>query len=264
MLHSYPIPRSWTMSNSQPDKQTEGVRLQKVLAAAGLGSRRACEELIAEGRVAVDGKVVRGQGMRVDPQTAVVSVDGSRVNVREDLTYLALNKPRGVLSTMSDPEGRPTVGDYVAERSERLFHVGRLDAETEGLLLLTNDGELAHRLTHPSFEVPKTYLAEVAGPIPRSLGRRLRDGIELEDGFVAVDSFDVVDVAAGRAVVELVLHEGRNHLVRRLLEAVDHPVSRLVRTAIGPVLLGHQRQGTVRKLNQREIGDLHALVTATK
>ncbi len=248
------------MSNSQPDKQTDGIRLQKVLAAAGLGSRRACEELIDAGRVSVDGKVVRSQGMRVDPQTAVVSVDGSRVNVREDLVYLALNKPQGVLSTMSDPEGRPTVGDYVAERSQRLFHVGRLDVETEGLLLLTNDGDLAHRLTHPSFGVPKTYLAEVPGPIPRSLGKRLRDGVELEDGMIAVDSFAVVDVAAGRAVIELVLHEGRNHLVRRLLEAVEHPVSRLVRTAIGPVKLGHQRQGTVRKLSQHEIGQLHALV----
>lgn len=248
------------MSNSQPEKQTEGIRLQKVLAAAGLGSRRACEELIAEGRVAVDGKTVREQGLRVDPLTAVVSVDGSRVNVRDDLVYLALNKPRGVLSTMSDPEGRPTVGDYVAERSQRLFHVGRLDAETEGLLLLTNDGELAHRLTHPSFGVPKTYLAEVAGPIPRALGRRLRAGVELEDGLVVVDSFQVVDVASGRAVVELVLHEGRKHVVRRLLEAVDHPVSRLVRTAVGPVVLGHQRQGTVRRLNQKEIGDLHGLV----
>jgi len=251
------------MSQSQPEKQTDGVRLQKVLAAAGLGSRRACEALIAAGRVAVDGRVVREQGLRVDPDKAAVTVDGSRVNVRADLVYLALNKPRGVLSTMSDPEGRPTVGDYVAERSQRLFHVGRLDAETEGLLLLTNDGELAHRLTHPSFEVPKTYLADVAGPIPRSLGRRLRAGIELEDGFVKVDSFAVVDVAAGRAVVEVMLHEGRNHLVRRLLTAVDHPVSRLVRTAIGPVKLGHQRQGTVRKLNQREIGELHALVTST-
>src|SRR5215203_5609634 len=210
------------MSHSQPEKQTEGLRLQKVLAAAGLGSRRACEELIAAGRVAVDGRTVREQGMRVDPGTAEVTVDGSRVNVRSDLVYLALNKPRGVLSTMSDPEGRPTVGDYVAERSQRLFHVGRLDAETEGLLL--------------------------------------RAGVELEDGPVAVDSFAVVDVAAGRAVVELVLHEGRNHVVRRLLAAVDHPVSRLVRTAVGPVLLGHQRQGTVRRLNQKEIGDLHALV----
>jgi 23S rRNA pseudouridine2605 synthase len=248
------------MSQSQPEKQTEGIRLQKVLAAAGLGSRRACEELIAAGRVSVDGKVVREQGMRIDPRTAYVSVDGSRVNVRDDLVYLALNKPRGVLSTMSDPEGRPTVGDYIAERSQRLFHVGRLDADTEGLLLLTNDGDLAHRLTHPSFGVRKTYLAEVPGPIPRDLGRRLRSGVDLEDGPVKVDSFKIVDVASGRAVVELVLHEGRKHIVRRLLAAVDHPASRLVRTAVGPVLLGHQRQGTVRRLNQKEIGDLHALV----
>jgi 23S rRNA pseudouridine2605 synthase len=247
----------------EPDSLTDvpgGIRLQKVLAAAGVGSRRHCEEMIGAGRVEVDGEIVRRFGARVDPQTQVIRVDGRRIPSREDLVYLALNKPQGVLSTMSDPEGRPTVGDYVADRSQRLFHVGRLDAETEGLLLLTNDGDLAHRLTHPSFGVPKTYLAEVPGPIPRSLGKRLKDGIELEDGMIAVDSFAVVDVAAGRAVVELVLHEGRNHLVRRLLEAVEHPVSRLVRTAIGPVKLGHQRQGTVRKLSQHEIGQLHAMV----
>jgi len=248
------------MSHSQPEKQTAGIRLQKVLAAAGFGSRRACEELIAAGRLSLDGRTVREQGVRIDPRTAVVAVDGSRINVRDDLVYLALNKPRGVLSAMSDREGRPTVGDYVAERELRLFHVGRLDADTEGLLLLTNDGELAHRLTHPSFGVQKTYLAEVPGPIPRDLGRRLRAGVQLEDGRVAVDSFKVVDVASGRAVVEVVLHEGRKHLVRRLLAAVDHPVSRLVRTAVGPVQLGHQRQGTVRRLNQKEIGDLHAAV----
>jgi 23S rRNA pseudouridine2605 synthase len=248
------------MSRSQPEQQTNGVRLQKVLAAAGLGSRRACEELIAAGRVNVDGRVVREQGLRVDPATAVVTVDGARLNVREDLVYLALNKPRGVLSTMSDPEGRPTVGDYVAERPERLFHVGRLDADTEGLLLLTNDGGLAHRLTHPSFGVQKTYLAEVPAPVPRTLGRRLRAGIELEDGLVRVDSFRIVDLASGRAVVEVVLHEGRNHVVRRLLAEVGHPPSRLVRTAVGPVQLGHQRSGTVRRLNQREIGGLHKLV----
>ena len=254
---------------NHPDEKPDGVRLQKVLAQAGVASRRAAEELIAAGRVSVDGKVVREMGRRVDPETAVVHVDGGRISLRDDVVHLALNKPFGMLSTMADDQGRPCVGDLIMERAElinragRLFHVGRLDAETEGLLLLTNDGELAHRLTHPSFEVPKTYVAEVAGPIPRALGRRLREGIELEDGFVAVDSFAVVDVAAGRAVVELVLHEGRNHLVRRLLEAVDHPVSRLVRTAIGPVKLGHQRQGTVRKLTQHEIGDLHAMGTTT-
>src|SRR5918994_2023538 len=233
------------MSHSQPEKQTEGLRLQKVLATAGLGSRRACEELIAAGRVSVDGKTVREQGMRIDPRTAYVSVDGSRVNVRDDLVYLALNKPRGVLSTMSDPEGRPTVGDYIAERSQRLFHVGRLDADTEGLLLLTNDGDLAHRLTHPSFEVAKTYLAEVPGPIPRTMGRRLRAGVELEDGPAAVDSFAVVDVAAGRAVVEIVLHEGRKHVGGRPLAAGGTPVSRLVRTAVGPVGRGAGSGGSI-------------------
>jgi 23S rRNA pseudouridine2605 synthase len=248
------------MSNSQPEKQTDGIRLQKVLAAAGLGSRRACEEMIAAGRVAVDGKTVREQGMRVDPQTAVVSVDGSRVNVREDLVYLALNKPRGVLSTMSDPEGRPTVGDYVAERSQRLFHVGRLDAETEGLLLLTNDGDLGHRLMHPSYEIEKTYVAEVLGQVPRDLGRRLRDGVELEDGHVSVHSFKLVDSMPGKSMVELVIHEGRKHVVRRLLDEVGHPVQRLVRTAIGDVHLGDQRPGRIRPLTQQEVGSLYRSV----
>jgi 23S rRNA pseudouridine2605 synthase len=247
------------MSDSLPKNETERVRLQKVLAAAGLGSRRACEELIAAGRVTVNGEVVRERGVRVDPSAAVVQVDGARINVRADLVYLALNKPRGVLSAMSDARGRPTVGDYVAERPERLFHVGRLDGDSEGLLLLTNDGELAHRLTHPSYSVEKTYLADVPGPIPRGLGKRLRSGLELDDGWVAVDGFRVVDAAGGRALVEVILHEGRKHLVRRLLAASGHPVSRLVRTAIGPVRLGHLRAGTVRRLSQKEIGALYRL-----
>ncbi|HVU91401.1 MAG TPA: pseudouridine synthase, partial [Jatrophihabitans sp.] len=161
------------------------VRLQKVLAAAGLGSRRACEELIAAGRVTVDGEVAE-LGRRVDPATAVVAVDGDRVVVRDDLVYLALNKPRGVLSAMSDRRGRRTVGDLVAGRPERLFHVGRLDADSEGLLLLTNDGELAHRLMHPSFGVSKTYLATVPAPVGRDVARRLRAGVVLDDGPVTV------------------------------------------------------------------------------
>jgi 23S rRNA pseudouridine2605 synthase len=247
------------MSDSLPKNETHLVRLQKVLAAAGLGSRRACEQLIASGRVSVDGRVVREQGVRVDPATALVLVDGERVNVREDRVYLALNKPRGVLSAMSDARGRPTVGDYVAERPERLFHVGRLDGDSEGLLLLTNDGDLAHRLTHPSYRVEKTYLAEITGPVPKSLGRRLRAGVELDDGPVAVDDFRVVDVAAGRALVEVVLHEGRNHVVRRLLAATGHPVSRLVRIAVGPIRLGHLRVGTLRRLSQKEVGQLYRL-----
>ena len=204
---------------------------------AGLGrvaSRRKAEELIREGRVKVDGIVVREMGTRIDPENAVVHVDGNRITTRSDLVYLALNKERGVLSTMSDDLGRPHIGQMLEDRSERLFHVGRLDMESEGLLLLTNDGDLAHRLTHPSFGVAKTYVVEVPGPIPKDLGRRLRAGVELEDGPAKVDSFDVMDLHHNRAVVEVVIHEGRKHIGRRLLEAVDRPVSRLVRTQIGP------------------------------
>ena len=238
-----------------------GVRLQKVLAAAGVGSRRACEELIAAGRVEVDGVRVREMGSRVDPATAVIKVDGLRIATEASgLVHLALNKPRGVVSTMSDPQGRPNLGDYVEGRRERLFHVGRLDADTEGLILLTNDGTLAHRLTHPSYGVPKTYLAEVAGQLARDLGARLRKGVELDDGTVAVDSFRVVGRSAGRVMIEVVLHEGRKHVVRRLLEAVGLPVERLVRTNIGPVALGELRPGSTRALTRAEVGQLYRVV----
>ncbi|OLR91761.1 pseudouridine synthase [Actinokineospora bangkokensis] len=243
---------------SQPSP--EGIRLQKVLSAAGIASRRVAEDLIDQGRVQVDGEVVREQGLRVDPSSAVIHVDGVRVNVREDRVYLALNKPRGVHSTMDDDQGRPCVGDYLRNRADKLFHVGRLDADTEGLLLLTNDGDLAHRLMHPSFEVSKTYLAEVPGPVPRDLGRRLRDGIVLDDGPVKVDSFRLVDSYAGKALVEVVLHEGRKHIVRRLLDQVGHPVNSLVRTQVGDVRLGNQRPGSLRALNRQEVGSLFAAV----
>ena len=165
-----------------------------------------------------------------------------------------------VVTAMTDPEGRPSVGDLVADRRERLFHVGRLDADTEGLLLLTNDGELAHRLAHPSYEVRKTYLAQVSGSVPRDLHRRLRAGVELEDGPVKVDSFRVVDTHAGQSVVEVVLHEGRKHIVRRLLAEVGLPVSRLTRTAIGPIQLQRMRSGSIRKLSKEELGTLQELV----
>lgn len=230
-----------------------------MLAAAGIGSRRACEELISAGRVSVDGVPVHQMGMRIDPSTAVVRVDGDRINVREDLVYLALNKPRGVLSAMSDERGRPTVGDLVAGRAERLFHVGRLDADSEGLLLLTNDGELAHRLMHPSFGVTKTYLATVPGPLQRQVARRLREGVDLDDGPVRVHGFRVVQTTRDRAIVEVVIHEGRKHIVRRLLAEVGHPVQRLVRTAIGPVRLGSLRAGAVRELTRSELAELHRL-----
>jgi 23S rRNA pseudouridine2605 synthase len=242
------------------DPGQEGVRLQKVLAAAGFGSRRACEELIARGRVEVDGRIVREQGVRVDPQVAVIRVDGQRVPTAPGTVVVAANKPRGVLSTMSDDRGRPCLGDMVADRSERLFHVGRLDADTEGLILLTNDGELANRLAHPSFGVAKTYLATIAGPLPRTVGRQLTEGVELEDGPARADSFRVVQSLPGQVLVEIVLHEGRNHIVRRMLDAVGHPVIELVRTRIGPIVLGQQRPGTVRVLSAAETRALYTEV----
>jgi 23S rRNA pseudouridine2605 synthase len=259
------------MSDMGTEARPDGVRLQKVLAQAGVASRRAAEELIAAGRVSVDGKIVREMGRRVDPESAVVHVDGARIVLRDDLVHLALNKPRGILSTMSDDRGRPCVGDLIVERGvvdehfdgsprARLFHVGRLDADTEGLLLLTNDGDLGHRLMHPSYEVEKTYLAEVMGQVPRDLGRRLRNGIDLDDGPVSVHSFKLVDFHAGRSMVELVIHEGRKHVVRRLLDEVGHPVQRLVRTAIGEVRLGDQRPGRMRPLTRQEVGSLYRSV----
>ncbi len=234
-----------------------GVRLQKVLAAAGVGSRRHCEELIGAGRVEVDGQVVRRFGARVDPEHQVIRVDGKRIPSRQDVVYLAFNKPRGVLTAMSDDRGRKTIVDFLGMRAERLFHVGRLDYDTEGLMLLTNDGELAHRLAHPSYEVAKTYWAEVPGPVPRDLGRRLQAGVELEDGVAVADKFRVLEQSGGRAMVEITLHEGRKHIVRRMLAEVGHPVSRLLRTTVGPIGLGGLRprrhQGPHHERDRRAI-----------
>ena len=238
----------------------DGVRLQKVLAAAGVGSRRHCEELIGAGRVEVEGQVVRRFGARVDPEHQVIRVDGKRIPARQDIAYLAFNKPRGVLTAMSDDRGRKTIVDFVGTRAERLFHVGRLDYDTEGLMLLTNDGELAHRLAHPSYEVAKTYVAEVPGPVPRDLGRRLQAGVELEDGLAVADKFRVLEQAGGRAMVEITLHEGRKHIVRRMLAEVGHPVSRLLRTTVGPIKLGVLPPGATRDLTVKEIGELYAAV----
>jgi len=258
-----PSDREEEFLDDGPDSLTDvpgGIRLQKVLAAAGVGSRRYCEEMIGAGRVEVDGEIVRRFGARVDPQTQVIRVDGRRIPAREDLVYLALNKPAGVLTSMSDPRGRPTIADYLGDRGERLFHVGRLDYDTEGLMLLTNDGELAHRLAHPSYGVLKTYLADVAGPLSRDLGRRLMTGVELDDGLATADRFRVVERAGQRALVEITLHEGRKHIVRRMLAGAGHPVSRLVRTQVGPVALGPLKPGTTRRLTTREIGELYAAV----
>jgi 23S rRNA pseudouridine2605 synthase len=242
------------------DPEREGERLQKVLARAGVGSRRVCEEMIEAGRISVNGAPVQVQGMRVDPANDKIAVDGVRIELRDDRVTYALNKPAGVITAMSDDRNRQTVGDMIGDLAPGLVHVGRLDQDTEGLLLLTNDGELAHRLAHPSYEVRKTYLAQVSGSVPRDLHRRLRAGVQLDDGPVAVDSFRVVDTHAGQSVVEVVLHEGRKHIVRRLLAEVGLPVSRLTRTAIGPIELQRMRSGSIRKLSREELGTLQELV----
>ena len=242
---------------------SEGVRLQKVLSQAGIASRRVAERMITDGRVEVDGRIVTELGTRVDPANAVIRVDGSRVMFDDTLVHLALNKPLGMVSTMSDDQGRPCIGDLIEHRvrgNKKLFHVGRLDAETEGLILLTNDGELAHRLMHPSYEVSKTYLATVAGQVPRGLGKKLKAGVELEDGPVHVDDFAMVDTIPGRSLVKVTLHEGRKHIVRRLLAEVGFPVEALVRTDIGSVSLGEQRPGSIRALTSKEIGELYKAV----
>ncbi len=237
--------------------QTEGVRLQKVIAQAGVASRRRAEELIAAGRVEVNGRVVEAQGRRVDPQKDVIRVDGERIPPPRRHAYLVLNKPRGVVSTMDDPQGRPTVADYLGRwRSLRLYHVGRLDADSEGMLLLTNDGDFAQAMTHPSFELPKTYVVEVAGVVDRATVSRLAKGVRLEDGPVRPDRVRVDQTGRDRTMLTVVIHEGRNRIVRRMFESVGHPVRRLVRVKIGPVSLGEVKLGGVRELSGPELGRL--------
>lgn len=236
------------------------IRLQKLLAQAGVASRRRCEELMLEGEVEVDGEVVTRLGTKVDPRTAVIKVSGKRLPPVSEHVYLVLNKPRGVVSTMSDPEGRRTLSDLIADRSERLFHVGRLDTDTSGLLLLTNDGEFAHRMAHPSYEVEKTYVAEVAGRIAKGTVADLLAGVTLDDGPVEVRRARVLATAADKSIVELVIHEGRNRIVRRLLDHVGHPVRQLSRTRFGPIELGTLGGGKIRELSDDELGQLLELV----
>jgi 23S rRNA pseudouridine2605 synthase len=240
----------------------DGVRLQKVLAQAGIGSRRACEALIGEGRVEVNSEVVTEQGRRVDPEHDVIRVDGARIPPPRRHLYLALNKPRGVVVTMDDPEGRRTVANLLAEgatrslKKERLFHVGRLDTDTEGLLILTNDGDFAHKLAHPSYQVPKTYIVEVSGVVGPQTLRQLRRGITLEDGPVRPTSVKIVSSAGEKTLLKITLQEGRNRIVRRTMEAVGHPVRRLSRVGIGPVRLGNLPAGEYRELTREELGGL--------
>lgn len=238
-----------------PGAEQEGERLQKVLARAGYGSRRACEELIEQARVEVNGEIVLEQGKRVDPENDEVKVDGLTV-ATQSYQFFSLNKPAGVVSTMEDTEGRQCLGDYVTNRETRLFHVGRLDTETEGVILLTNHGELAHRLTHPKYGVKKVYLAHIVGPIPRDLGKQLKDGIQLEDGYAKADHFRVVEQTGKNYLVEVTLHEGRKHIVRRMLAEAGFPVNKLVRVSFGPITLGDQKSGWLRRLSNIEVGKL--------
>lgn len=250
-------------SANVPLHSEDGVRLQKVLAQAGVASRRHAEILIDAGRVEVNGVIVTQQGTRVRPAEDIIRVDGVRVNVNEDNRYFVLNKPRGVHSTMSDELGRPCIGDIVSERvhaGQRLFHVGRLDAATEGMILLTNDGELANRLMHPKYQVTKTYLATVLGEANKSLEKQLRQGIELDDGIAKADYAQIVDKHHGKTLVRLELHEGRKHIVRRMLKAAGYPVLQLVRTKIHTVQLGEQKPGTIRALNDHELSSLYRAV----
>ena len=236
---------------------TEGIRLQKVLAAAGLGSRRHCEELIDDGLVQVNGRTIDEQGVRVDPLRDVIRVDGARIPPPRRHLYLVFHKPRGVVSTMDDPQGRTTITDYLGRRSkEGLFHVGRLDTPTEGLLLITNDGDFAQRMAHPSHEISKTYVAEIEGVIENVTLRKLGRGIKLEDGPVHPDELKLIQRGGTRSIVQVVLHEGRNRIVRRMFDAVGHPVRRLTRTAVGPVKLGRLKVGELRDLTQEELGAL--------
>jgi 23S rRNA pseudouridine2605 synthase len=235
---------------------TDGERLQKVLAHAGIASRRVCEEMIADGRVEVNGEIVTEMGRRVDPAVDVIHVDGSRVVIDADHLTIAFNKPTGVVSTMSDPEGRPCLADFMGRYNTRLFHVGRLDTPTQGLILLTNDGELAQRLAHPRYEVPKTYLATVNGRVPRGLVKKLKAGVELEDGPARADAVTVKETAPMASIIELTLHDGRNRVVRRMMDAAGHPVLELVRTQVGPIRLGDLRSGRSRIIKGAELGTL--------
>lgn len=248
------------MSNSNKQEPNDespdsAVRLQKVLASAGVASRRVCEQYIVAGKVKVNGKVVKELGTRINPEADRVEVNGQPIQLDSSRVYLALNKPFGVVSSMHDENGRPDLTQFVVDY-DRVFNVGRLDAETTGLIIMTNDGDLAHKLAHPKFGVKKTYLAHVEGKIEQATIQKLLNGIELEDGVIAADECRLKDVSVTESLVEIVLHSGRNRIVRRMLAEVGHPVIGLVRQQFGPIRLGHLKVGQVRDLNKLEISSL--------
>ena len=246
-------------TSGTPGAEPQGVRLQKVMAAAGVASRRVSEQLIEAGRVEVNGEVVTELGRRIDPENDLVSVDGVAVKLDPDKRYVMLNKPLGVVSSLKDERGRPDLRRWTDTFEQRLFNVGRLDAETSGLLILTNDGDLAHVLAHPSFGVMKTYIAKVEGRVTPQTLSALTAGVELDDGPIAADKARLLDTERGHSIVEVTLHSGRNHIVRRMLAEVGHPVVDLVRRSFGPLTLGSLKAGAVRDLTKAEVGTLLTL-----
>ena len=228
------------------------MRLNKIIADAGITSRRGADELIESGRVSVDGLTVREMGSKFDPELVQVMVDGETITRSLSKSYLVLHKPKGVLSTMYDPDGRPSLSDFIDLRKERLFHVGRLDKDSEGLILLTNDGDLTFRATHPSFGLEKTYIIEHEGKLPPGIDKILLKGIELEDGMGRVLTYKELSPTW----LEVSIHEGRYHIIRRLMEAVDVQVLRLIRTNFGPISLGDTPEGRWRNLNEGELTNL--------
>lgn len=238
----------------------EGIRLQKVLAAAGLGSRRKCEEFIASGRVTVNDVIVDELGARVNPAVDVIHVDGVRIAQASGHLVLALNKPRGVISSMDDEHGRECLGDLVAQYPQRLFHVGRLDADTEGLILLTNDGQLANQLSHPSHGIVKTYYLRVQGRVAKETIAQIKAGVPIDGKNVAVTQCLLMDSNNKISIIEISIHEGRNRILRRLFDEVGHPIIDLVRTQVGPIKLGQLKSGHLRELTNKELGNLYSAV----
>lgn len=250
-------------SASRPVHDDDGrIRLQKALANAGVASRRACETLITSGRVEINGEVQRELGSRINPEVDSVRVDGVVVQLDVSKRYFILNKPRGVVSTMQDEDGRPDLREFTDQLEDRIYNVGRLDTDTSGLLILTNDGELAHKLAHPSFGVQKTYIAKVRGRIAREALQRLRDGVELKDGPIRADRAKLLPGGSSKthSLIEVTLHSGRNRIVRRMLAEVGHPVEELVRRQFGPLHLGTLRIGEMRELSAGERGALLSAV----
>ena len=236
-------------------------RLNKIIADAGIASRRAADQLILEGRVSVDGEVITELGNKFDPEICDIKVDGESLSISKSKTYLAFHKPAGVISTMSDPEGRSNLGDFFKDRKDRLYHVGRLDKDSEGLILLTNDGELAHRATHPSYGLEKRYLVEIEGEFNKQLSDQLLQGVRLEDGLArAVKVIHVRAVSRNHHWVEITIHEGRYHIIRRLIESLGLKVLRLIRLDFGPISLGDMKSGRHRVLNSQEMTNLFNLL----